>query len=694
MERASEPGSPRAIRKAPTGIRGFDEITGGGLPAGRPTLVCGSAGCGKTLFGMEFLVRGAVEHGEPGVFLAFEETAEDLSKNVASLGFDLDDLVAKKLLAVDHVRVERSEIEETGEYDLEALFIRLGYAIDSIGAKRVVLDTIEALFAALPNEGILRAELRRLFQWLRDKGVSAVITGERGEGTLTRRGLEEYVSDCVILLDVRVRNEVATRRIRVVKYRGSSHGTNEYPFLIHSDGLSVLPITSIGLQHEVSSERVSTGIPRLDTMLGGEGLYRGSSVLVSGTAGAGKSSLGAHAVAAACRAGERCLYFAFEESEAQITRNMRSIGIDLEPFSRAGLLRFHATRPTFFGLEMHLATMLRLIEEVEPNLVVVDPVTNLLSTGSEVETHTMLMRLIDALKGRGITGIFNSLTSGGDALEQTQVGISSLMDTWLLLRFIEVSGERNRALYVLKSRGMAHSNQVRELVMSDRGIDLADVYVGPGGVLTGTARHAQEAKERAEAEDRRQVVGRTRRDVDRRRRLVEAQIVALRAELEADEIEAEAILRGDAAREAVLSSDRREMAQLRGADPRRRAAPSPNGNGVESERGSGNRRSGRRPAGDPAGAGDLEPAALRGGPVAQIAGGDRQPAAHLRGEPGGEIPARGDRSGAVPAAGAVRSDPGHPHAGPEAAGAHTEDHRGPVRHPARPRGVRSAPSLI
>ena len=405
----------RSLPKAPTGIQGLDEITGGGLPRGRPTLVCGSAGCGKTLLAMEFLVRGATEFGEPGVFMAFEETAEELAQNVRSLGFDLEDLAEQNKLLVDFVRVERSEIEETGEYDLEGLFIRLGHAIDSLGAKRVVLDTLETLFGGLSNAAILRAELRRLFRWLKDKGVTAIITGERGDGTLTRHGLEEYVSDCVIVLDHRVTEQLSTRRLRIVKYRGTTHGTNEYPFLIDENGISVLPVTSLGLSQEASDERISTGIPRLDAMLGGKGVYRGSSVLISGTAGTGKTSLAAHFADATCRRGERCLYFAFEESESQLVRNMRSIGLDLAPWSKKGLLRFHATRPSAYGLEMHLATLHKLVNEFEPRVVVVDPITTFLGAGTSVEAESMLMRLIDFLKAQQITAMFTSLTHGGNA---------------------------------------------------------------------------------------------------------------------------------------------------------------------------------------------------------------------------------------------------------------------------------------
>jgi circadian clock protein KaiC len=487
-----------ALAKSPTGIAGLDEITWGGLPKGRPTLIFGKAGCGKTVPAIEFLIHGALEHNEPGVLVAFEETADDLTANIASLGYDLTDLCARKKLVIDYINIERSEIEEAGEYDLGGLFVRLGYAIDSIGAKRVVLDAIEAIFAALPNAFVVRAELRRLFRWLKEKGVTAVITGERGDGTLTRHGLEEYVSDCVILLDHRVDEQISTRRLRVIKYRGSAHGANECPFLIDDRGISVLPITSLGLQHQATTERVSSGIARLDAMLGGKGYYRGSSILVTGTAGIGKSSLAAYFVQAACRRGERCLYFASEESPAQITRNMRSIGVDLAPWVKKGLLRFSAVRPNFFGLEMHLLMMHRLISEFRPRVVIIDPITNYASLGTQLDVKSMLTRLIDFLKGQSITALFASLTEGGGAIEQSEVGISSLMDTWVLLRETENNGERNRGLFVLKARGIGHSNQIREFLITDKGIELVDFCVGPG-VFTGSARVAQRASKKKAA---------------------------------------------------------------------------------------------------------------------------------------------------------------------------------------------------
>src|SRR3954467_2018187 len=557
----------RTLAKAPTGIRGLDEITGGGLPQGRPTLICGSAGCGKTLFGMEFLVKGAAEFGEPGVFLAFEESEEELAQNVRSLGFDLDRLVAEGKVVVDYVHVDRSEIEENGEYDLEGLFIRLGLAIDSIGARRVALDTPETLFGGLSNEAVLRAELRRLFRWLKDKGVTAVITAERGDGTLTRQGLEEYVSDCVILLDHRVHGQISTRRLRVVKYRGTRHGTNEYPFLIDENGITVLPVTSLGLQHEASEERVSSGVARLDTILGGRGYYRGSSILVSGTSGTGKTSIAAHFADAACRRGERCLYFAFEESQSQAVRNARSIGLDLRPWIDGGLLRFHAVRPTFHGLEMHLATMLRLVRESRPRVVVVDPISNMLSAGPADEAQAMLLRLVDALKHQQITALFTNLTSAGDtSLEQTDLGVSSIVDTWLLLRDIELGGERNRGMYVLKSRGMAHSNQIREFVISADGIKLQDGYIGPEGVLTGSMRAAQEARERAAALQRTEETERRARELEVRRTALEAQIAALRAEYSAVEREAGIVSTQERQREGKVEQQRATAAPRRGAD--------------------------------------------------------------------------------------------------------------------------------
>jgi circadian clock protein KaiC len=554
------------ILKVPTGIEGFDEITDGGLPQGRPALVVGGAGSGKTLFAMEFLVRGAVKYNEPGVFVAFEETPEEIAQNVSSLGFDVKSLEAEGRIIVDHIHIERSEIEETGEYDLEGLFIRIGLAIDTIAAKRVVLDTIEALFSGLSNEMILRSELRRLFRWLKDKGVTAIITAEQGNGKFTRHGLEEYVSDAVIFLDHRIENQLSTRRLRVVKYRGSSHGTNEYPFLIGKNGFEVLPITSLGLKHVVSRERVSTGVARLDTMLGGQGFYRGSTVLISGTAGSGKTSLAAHFASAACGRGEKCLFFAFEESESQVLRNMCSIGIDLKPCVDNGLLRFESIRPSQYGLEMHLARMHQLIREFEPQVIVVDPITDLIALGSKLEVKAMLVRLIDFLKSLQITALCTSLTTGGAALEQSEIGISSLVDTWLLVREVEMNGERARGMYILKSRGMAHSKQVREFLLTDHGVELVDVYLGPNGALMGSARLAQEANLAAEAAAREQEIERQKMALERKRKLVDAQIAALQAELAGEEAELQKSLVNAQHADHRTQQDRAEIARLRQAD--------------------------------------------------------------------------------------------------------------------------------
>ena len=564
--RRNRPNNVVGLQKERTGIPGFDEITGGGLPAGRPTLICGGAGAGKTLFAIEFLVRGAMLYNEPGVFISFEETDEELATNVESLGFDLKQLIADKKLFLDYVFIERSEIEETGEYDLEGLFVRLGNAINQIGAKRIVLDTLEALFSALPNEAIIRAELRRLFRWLKEKGVTAVITCERGEGTLTRYGLEEYVADCVILLDHRVQNQISTRRMRIVKYRGTSHGTNEYPFILDEKGFSVLPITSLGLTHKASTQRVSTGNARLDNMLGGRGFYRGSSILISGTAGTGKSTIAAHFVDAACQRSERALYFAFEESQDQIIRNMRSIGIDLEKYVKQGLLKFHNARPSNFGLEVHLALINKAIADLEPQVVVVDPITNFLAIGDEMQTKAMLTRLIDFLKQRQITAMFTSLTGSTSDIEDSEVGVSSLMDAWLLVKNIESNGERNRGLYILKARGIAHSNQIREFLLTDHGIELIDAYVGSEGVLMGSARASQTARERAGTLAREQARQRKQRELQRKQELYEAQLLALRHQFEADR---DAILREleeDHSRESVEATQRIEMARLRRAD--------------------------------------------------------------------------------------------------------------------------------
>ena len=550
------------LSKAPTGIPGLDEVLLGGIPTGRPTLICGSAGCGKTLLGMTFLVNGATQFGEPGIFVSFEETSQDLADNVASLGFDVAGLIAAKKLVIDHIRIERSEIEEAGDYDLEGLFVRLGYAIDQIGAKRVVLDTIEALFSNLANETILRSELRRLFGWFKERGLTTIITGERGQGTLTRHGIEEYVSDCVILLDNRVEDQVTTRRLRIVKFRGSAHGTNEYPFLMDDQGITVVPLSSAGLNHRVSDEVVSTGVPGLDAMLGPGGIYRGSSVLISGVAGSGKTILGASFVAAACARGERCMFFSAEESAEQLIRNVGSAGIALRPYVEMGLLRFETKRPTSFGFEMHLAHMQRELDRFQPAVVIVDPVTGF--RGPDSEVHALLLRMLDMLKVRGITTFFTSLTSSSDRMAQNDFGLSSLMDSWIFLVDIESNGERNRGLYVLKSRGMSHSNQIREYLLTSSGVTLVEAYLGASGVLTGSARLAMEAQGRVESQRQLEDIARRRCEIESQRAATERQIAELHAQIKAQDVEIAGLAAREERRETVFESDRAAMGASRG----------------------------------------------------------------------------------------------------------------------------------
>ncbi len=557
------PLTQRSLNKTPTGITGFDELTGGGLPQGRPTLICGAAGAGKTLFSLEFIIRGAMQFGEPGVIMSFEERPVDLEINVASLGFDLKKLQKDRLVTIDHVHIERSEIEETGEYDLDGLFIRLGYAIDSIGAKRVVLDTIENLFSGLTNEGILRAELRRLFTWLKDKGVTAMITGEQGNGTLTRHGLEEYISDCVILLDHRVQNQISTRRLRIIKYRGSLHGTNEYPFLIDEEGISVLPITSLQLNNKVSTERIPTGISQLDQMLEGKGFYRGSSILVSGTAGTGKTSIAATFADAACKRKERVLFFAFEESPAQIVRNMRAIGLDMQRHLDAGLLEFAAARPTVYGLEMHLVNIHKKIKEFKPSIVILDPISNLTAAGLISEVKSILVRLIDYLQGQNITVLFTALNLNSTVSEQTDEGVSSLVDAWITVRDIETNGERNKGLYIMKSRGMKHSNQVREFLITDEGLKLQDVYIGPEGVLTGSAREAHQLNEVTGVELRSFALTSKDREIERKRRVLEAKIMSLQEDFNSVQDELNKSYLEEDMRKEILERNRQELIDKR-----------------------------------------------------------------------------------------------------------------------------------
>ncbi len=558
--------APVGIGKSLTGITGFDELTLGGLPTGRPTLVCGTAGCGKTLFASTFLLNGARDFDEPGVFVTFEERPSDIISNVRSLGFDVEQLVDDGKIYLEHISIDPSELEEIGDYDLEGLFLRLELAIDQIGAKRIVLDTIESLFSAFTNPAILRAEIRRLFDWLKDKGLTTIITGERGDGSLTRQGLEEYVSDCVILLDHRVQNQISTRRLRIVKYRGTAHGTNEVPFLIDQDGFSVLPVTSLGLNHKVSDERISSGVPDLDSMLAGGGFHRGTSILLSGVAGSGKSSLSASFAAAACERGEKALYFSFEESRDQTVRNMRSIGSDLQKHIDSGLLHYIAARPTFYSLEMHLAVMLREITRLDPSIVVLDPISAFTGSGDSLEVQSMLLRMVDFLKSRGTTAVFTHLMHSQIGTDETDAGLSSLMDAWILLLNREIGGEFNRELYLLKARGMAHSNQVREFVMSDEGITLIPPYIGDGRALTGSMRQSEEAKARRAEVERKAEVARRAEQIRHRRRKVLAQIEALQAELEADEGELKTVTAAEDIYLEQAASDKRRMEKSRRTD--------------------------------------------------------------------------------------------------------------------------------
>jgi circadian clock protein KaiC len=543
------------LPKSLTGISGLDEVTGGGLPKGRPTLVCGPAGCGKTLLAMEFLVRGIREFEEPGVFIAFEESASDLVANVASLGFDLEQLQLDGQLAIDHIHA----------IGPEGLFLRLAEAVDSVGAKRVVIDTIDTLFGEFSNSAALRSELRRLFAWLKQREVTAVITGERGNGTLTRHGIEEYVSDCVIVLDHRVIEQTSTRRLRILKYRGSLHGTNEYPFFIGESGVSVLPITAAGLRNRVSSERVSTGVARLDAMLGDGGFYKGSTALVNGTPGTGKSTLAAQFCDAACTRGERAMYFAFEESQEEIVRNMSSVGIELQRWVDCGLLQFRCSRPSITSLEAHLFAMQKSVREFDPAVVVMDPVSDLLRIGTRSDVAALLTRQIDFLKARGVTSLLTSLSAGPSSAHADEQ-IASLIDTWLLVKTMEGNGELNRLLYVLKSRGTAHSNQIREFLLTSHGIELADVYVGPQGVLTGSARQAQEAQELAEGTARHDDLEQRRIKLERRRESVAAQTAALWREFESEEEVVKSLLSHGSTGALDRAGQRAEQGRLRGAD--------------------------------------------------------------------------------------------------------------------------------
>jgi len=564
-----DPGDrPRVeLPKSPTGITGFDEVSKGGLPTGRPTLVSGPPGSGKSLFALQFLVHGATHCGEPGLYLGFEGDRGDLAADVGALGIDLAGLEQNGVLLIDAQAMEREAIE-TGEFDLEALMVRVAFAVEKVGAKRVALDSLESLFAAFGNRpALVRSELLRLFRWLKDRDLTAVITGERTEETLIRHGMEEYLSDCVVLLDHRVVDEVATRRLRILKYRGSTHGRNEYPFLIGPDGLEVLPITSLGLNQQVSSDRLTTGIAGLDEMLGGQGVYRASSILVSGTSGTGKTTIAASFASAACQRGEKVLFFSFEESESEILRNMASVSLDLAGWVERGLLHFHCQRPTTLGLEDHLATMRRKVDQIAPTLVVIDPVSSLSRGTSQLDVSAMLMRQIYYLKSAGITAVMTSLTEGGDDLEHTELNISSLVDTWLLTITMPSSGERNRGLYVLKSRGMAHSNQIREFLLSSEGVGLVPVYIGPDGVLTGSARAAAEAAQAATEQGWARESAELTEALELRRRAVETEVASLWADFEAEENRSQRRIQAGKKGEEALRLSRLEQGRQRTVKP-------------------------------------------------------------------------------------------------------------------------------
>jgi circadian clock protein KaiC len=571
---ATTPDAPEAapapplpgIAKCSSGIHGFDEITFGGLPRGRSTLICGGAGTGKTLFAMEFIVRGARDFREPGLFVTFEESAAELVTNVASLGIDLAQLIERKRLAIDHIQLSPSEIMATGEFNLDGLFIHLGAAIKAVGAKRIAIDSLGTLLARLPNELILGGELRRLFAWLKELGITAIITTELGDTTLTRYRLDEYISDCVIVLDQRVINQMSTRRLRIIKYRGALHGTNEYPMLIDEGGLSVLPIRALNLDYPLTGQHQRTGIPRLDTMLGGKGFYRGSCILISGSAGSGKTSLAALFALQLAREGKRCLYLPTEEAPRQLLRNLTSIGVDLAVPLRQGLLKMQPIRPTIFGLEQHLLNIQREVEHFRPAAVIIDPTSSLTSIGDPLAIEGMLIRLINFLKMKGITLLLTSLTAGGPLEEASMAAISSQVDTWIVQKMVQTPSERNRVLYIMKSRGMAHSNQLREYTLSARGVDLLDVYDSGGEEATGTGRLRQQAHAEAEEKVRSLAAEQGLRARAQTRRNLQAQIAELETQLSETKLDRQREQRRVQSQAATLRTDQTRLARARKED--------------------------------------------------------------------------------------------------------------------------------
>lgn len=553
----------KRLAKCPTGIEGLDTLTNGGLPRNRLTLICGSAGSGKTSLGIEFLVQGIIKYDEPGLFITFEEKPQEIIENAASIGFDLEDLINKKKLFIEYIPVQEEEVMQSGDYTLEALFIRFEQVITSIAVKRVTLDTLDSIFASLGNTPVLRAEIYRLFNWLKQKNITSLVTSEAGITTLSRNGLEEYISDCVISLRTNIVSEVLTRFLRVVKYRGSKHGTNEYPFLITDIGINLFPITSNYLNNIVSTEFVSTGVKELDEMMDNKGYYRGSTVLVTGTAGTGKSSLAAVFSNSICQTGERCIYFTFEEMINQILRNMSSVNLNLQQWIDKDLLKFYAYRSPTYGLETHLLTIQNVIKEFKPHAVIIDPITNFDLIGTELEIKSMMTRLIDFLKAQQITALFTSLATTIDPREQTEIGISSLIDSWLVLQNLEQAGERTRGITILKSRGIAHSNQIREFIITSNGIKLEKIYVGPNGILTGSARLDQEEQEKLHLLLQEKETLRRKKLLEHKKALLEAKIMALKSEFDADVEEIESLIMKEEIQNKRILETRSAMAKRR-----------------------------------------------------------------------------------------------------------------------------------
>ena len=461
------------LPKSLTGIQGLDDITYGGIPQNRPTLLVGSIGTGKTIFAMEYIINGITMFNEPGVFMTFEEQTDELQINVTSMGYNLSKLIADNKIYLEHLHIDHREIQATGKYDIEGLFIRIEMAIEKVKAKRIVLDALDTLFIGLDSQ-ILRSEIKRLFFWLKEKKVTAIITSEVGDIFLTRLGFEEVVADCVIELNNRLNNQISTRRLRIVKYRGSYHSTNEYPFMIDHKGITIFPIISEAPQIIVSNERISSGIKQIDEMLDGRGFYVGSSILVSGSAGTGKSSIAASFIKDVCEKKGTALYCAFEEAPNQIKRNMASIGIFLEPYEKSGNLHFYYSRPTLQTLELHFIAIKKLIKQINPSVVILDPITNLMIENINSDIRTMLTRFVDYLKMEQITVLLTAtLTVSSLELIQSNEGISSMVDTCIMIQEKNIIDSRRRTLYIMKSRGICNSKKEVEFIITSEGISIA-----------------------------------------------------------------------------------------------------------------------------------------------------------------------------------------------------------------------------